>query len=314
MVKQNAVEGLLTGAVVLAGHVVAAGWTRRDRWRALPVFVGGAAVPIALGALHGALTGWNWWVEAVIGYRLTQRSALSNAEWRRLLDTGLDAVPALGPAFVLVAVAGVLAVRSRTVPARVVGVLATWSGVALVSFVSGGQFFRHYWIMLVFPLGTSAGVALSTLPSMRWRRVAVVGVLALPLVMTAVATTYGRNEIGERLHDDWRLAVDEDVAAWFTERAGPGDTIYAQCASPALYGNLDLDPPLPYLWFDTVKLYPGALEELHALMAAPDRPRFVVAYQTANFCDPSGVLLDLVLDGYQHVHTIGERRIYERRS
>jgi phosphatidylglycerophosphatase A len=271
-------------------------------------------VPIGIGALHGASTGWNRWVEAMIGYRLSQRSALANAEWFRLEDTALAAAPALVPAVLAIVVAGALAVRTGSLRLPVVGVLATWSAVALVSFVSGGQFFRHYWIMLVFPLGTCAGVALSTLPSLRWRRVVAAGVLTLPVVMTAVATTYDRNEIGERLHDDWRLAIDEDVATWFTEQADPGDTIYAQCASPALYGNLDVDPPYPYLWFDAVKQYPGALQRLRALMAAPDRPRFVVAYQTANFCDPSGELLDLVLDGYQHVHTIGERRIYERRS
>jgi hypothetical protein len=314
MVKQNAIEGLVTGAVILAGLVMTPRWPARYRRWALPAFVLGAAVPVSVAALHGLVTGWDPWLEAVIGYRLSNRSAVSNADWERLVDTGLVAAPALAPALLLVVVGGAVAVRSGRLRAPVIGVLGTWSVLAVFDFVSGGQFFRHYWIMLVFPLATSAGVALSTLPSVRWRRFALAGVLAIPLVLTAVAVTHDRTEIGERLHDDWRLAVDEDVASWFDQHARPGDTIYAQCAAAGLYGNLEIDPPLPYLWFDTVRLYPGAREALHSLMASPDRPRFVVAYQQADSCDPSGRLLELVLDGYQHVHTIGGLRIYERRS
>lgn len=313
MVKQNAWEAVVTlGALVLV--CIVRRIRRGEAWRSLAAaLVGGTAIPVAVCAAHGAVTGWDRWFDAVIGYRSSQRSAFSNAEFFRLDDTFLLAAPVVIPGLVVVAVVAAGARRRGTLDLGIVGVLCVWTLAATAAFFSGGQFFRHYWIMVLIPLATAVGMCVASIGARSVRRWTWVVVLAGPVAMWCVGVATPRGEIGESLHGDWRLPVDEAAADWLDDRAEPEDVVYALCASAGLYANVDSDPPHPYLWFDSVQDRPGSLDRLYETLSAQDRPRFVVAYQQANFCDATGRLLEVLRTGYRSVDVVGGRRIYERR-
>jgi hypothetical protein len=123
-------------------------------------------------------------------------------------------------------------------------------------------------------------------------------VLAGPVVVAIDAMSLPRGEIGPRLHDDVRLVQSEQVAQWFTDEAQPGDELYVMCVSAAVYGNGDIDPPYPYLWWDGVRQIPGAGDLLAAMLDDAGRPRFLAVFQTPESCDPSGRVDELVRQHY----------------
>jgi hypothetical protein len=278
----------------------------------VPVFVAGLAVPVLAMVLHGALTGFSRWWYAIDGYRQSQRSALRNADWQRLVYTAHRAAPAMLPMLGVGVVAAVVVWRGRQW--RAGALLGAWLGLAVVAFLLGGQFYRHYWVILAFPLGTLAGSAMGLVRADKWRwgmwTVALVG----PVVLMAQALTMARSQIGARLDDDGRGIADEHIATWFAAHAHPGDQIYALCASAGLYGNIDADPPYPYLWFALISQVPGAQAKLIALVSGPHAPRFVAAYQSADACDPSGAVATALATRYRPVTTQVGIVVYELRS
>jgi 4-amino-4-deoxy-L-arabinose transferase-like glycosyltransferase len=296
-VKQSAFDALGAAfvAVVLVGL---AGTSLGQRLRAAGLVAAGALVPIGLCAVHGALTGWDRWWFAVAGYRLTQRSAFVDARFDRIGTVWTDLWPAAA-GVVLVAVVGSL-VGAACSPSmrRATMVFGTWLVLALAAFALGGQFFRHYWTILVLPVATAAGAAIGVLRQQIVRVVLMVAVLVGPVLTTVSALTLPRDEIGPRLHDDVRLVQSELVAQWFTAEARPGDQLYVMCVSAAVYGNADIDPPYPYLWWDGVQQIPGAIDRLVEMLRSDDRPRFLAVFQSPASCDASGRVDALVRAQY----------------
>lgn len=268
---------------------------------------------IAVGAMmiHGALTGWYRWWYAIVMYRFELRSALVNADFGRFQHTLAIALPLLLPILFGVILVGVFEVRR--VAFRTMTILTTWLFISFAAFAMGGQFFRHYWIILMLPIGTFAGAMISY-ANQKWLRNLVSAALVVsPLIHTATAVAIPRNQIGRELHDDSRLAKDERVAAWFNAMRKPGDTIYPMCASAGLYGNLDIDPPFPYLWGYEARLRPGNLAQLWNFLEGKDAPRFVVRYQMAAVCDASGATLRALHRNYKIVWTVAGLLVYEHR-
>lgn len=130
--------------------------------------------------------------------------------------------------------------------------------------------------------------------------------------MTARAIAIPRADVGRVLSDDGRLSKDEHIAAWFEQRAQPGDQIYALCAGAGLYGNLSIAAPFTYLWFDNVRSVPGAEEALAEMLSSEHRPRFVAEYQSPALCDPSGRAAELLGTHYRRSTTIDGIPILER--
>ena len=126
--------------------------------------------------------------------------------------------------------------------------LAIWSFVVAVSFVLGGNFFRHYWLTWCPVLAVAAGVSLSRLLTRRVAMFAALTLLAPGLLAAAAILQLDRTHSGATASDDTRVEVDEPVAAWFHAVRRPGDRIYAMCASPGLYADAGIDPPTPFLW------------------------------------------------------------------
>lgn len=309
-IKQSGFDAVAAGALVLLFVCLRRGWTRRARLLAIPALAVGALVPLAVMMLHGAATGWSRWWYAVAGYRLDQRSALRNAEWDRYHATASIAMPKLWPAIVLCALLLLWRVRRSELQAAVLLVL--WAALAVLAFLMGGQFFRHYWVILAFPLGTACGVLVS-LVRQRWVAWwAVVGMIAVPLLAFLNSMTIPENLVGQRLSDDGRLLRSEQVGEWFEDVRRPGDTVYALCASAALYGNVSTDPPYPYLWFALIPQVPGARDRLVQLFEGDGAPTYVAQFQAARLCDPSGAVERSLASRYRAVGNIDGIVIYAR--
>lgn len=296
-VKQSAFDAF--GAAFVAVALVGlAGSALASRARAGGLLMLGAAVPVGLCALHGALTGWDRWWYAVAGYRLSQRSALVDARFDRIGIVWGIVGPASMVLLVVALTGAAVGLAASPTSRRITVVLGAWCAFAVVAFVLGGQFFRHYWTILALPVATAAGAAIGAVP-LRVSRGALVAVaLAGPVLATIQALSLPRTEIGPSLHDDVRLVQSEQVARWFTAEAEAGDQLYVMCVSAAVYGNGDIDPPYPYLWWDGVRQIPGAQRQLTGLLRHHDRPRFLALFQTPESCDPSGQVHDLVQQHY----------------
>ena len=283
-IKQSAFDAM-TVAVIVTGWR-AATTSQRGLWRATGALVVGWFIAIAGMAIHGAHTGWARWTYAVIGYRQQQRSFIVHANWQRLFETFGIVVPIVLP--VVAVGATVCALRANHIRQEDTVIPALWLSLATFAFVIGGQFHRHYWVILMFPLGTFVGVVISTISDAFVRAMAVILALASPAHATFVAATMPRSRIGVLLESDGRFAKDEAFASWFRTHAAPGENIFALCAGVGLYGNISTDPPYPYLWFDGVEEIPGATSKLSELLSSDLRPTFVAQYQSPLACDRSG--------------------------
>jgi len=308
-VKQSGFDAFLAGLVMLLVVVLGRRWTTRDRLLAIPTALGGLMLPILAMMIHGAVTGWHRWWYAFAGYRLDQRSALQNAEWGRLRQTAGSIAPLLLPTVILGLALVVWLVRRTEL--RAAALLAVWSVLALIAFLLGGQFFRHYWVIFAFPLGTGAGVLAGYVRQRGIRLVIVAGMLVVPVVATLVTLGIPRDDVGQRLSDDGRLIASERIADWFDEQREPGDNIFSMCASAALYGNVDTDPPYPYLWFALIPQIPGAQQMLIDMMEGSDAPTFVAMFQPARTCDPTGAVESALSTRYEIVTTIEEIDVYQ---
>ena len=300
-IKQSGFDGLIAIFVWLILALVVGWRERRYVLRALSLLVGGLATVMALLVAHGALTGWHDWWFAVAGYRLDSRSALVGADWGRLFSTAGVAAPILLPLLIGSVACGValyVAPTRRVRPEH--AILLIWLLAATAAFASGGQFHRHYWITLTFPLAVIAAMLVASVHVL-WIRSALAWVVIFPsLVSAAVIIGLPRDQVPVRASADPRSIIDEDMAKWFLSNRTNAKwfqvnqprpaTMYVYCASAAFYGNALEDPPYPYLWFDGVRQVPGAREALGAMLASQrERPTFVAMYQTPAGCDPSGV-------------------------
>lgn len=314
-IKQSAFDAVTAAlvAAVLVGSS-SAQWRRRKRVAAPFTFASGVAFPLAVLALHGLVTGWDRWWYAVVGYRSSQRSAVRNADWERLGRTWDIVAPIVAPALLGVVVAGIAV--AVTVPyrqhLRAVAVIAVWWAAALAAFALGGQFHRHYWMILVFPLATTVGILIDALGPFAVRAAVAVAVVAAPIAATVRAVTIDRSEVGPALHGDGRLVHDESIAAWFSAHRRSGDSLWPMCASAGFFGNVTVDPPYPYLWFDGVLGVDGAQELLVSTLRGPSAPRFVAEYQRSAGCDLTGGVAAALRDRYRVVAVLDGVRIFGR--
>lgn len=307
-VKQSGFDALVAGcaAVVITAFHEKWGWHRF--LRASLAVGAGVAVPVGVMLAHAATTGLHDWWFAVAGVRLEHKSALAAADWHKLRVTAGVVAPLVIVAFV----AGtVLVARMLRTHARGVGVLAVWSASATVAFLMGGLFHRHYWVILMFPFATVVGVALSTV---RGRAAAALAAacLVVPAAATVRAVRMDDARVAAEINDDVRLTVNEDVARWFRESAPQHGTVWAMCASSALYALIDQAPPFRYSWFAYFQAVPEALPSLHEWLQSPDAPEYVVAVQSAGRCDPSGRLGAIIAERYAPVATVDRRVIMVR--
>ena len=316
--KQSGFDGVLA-VLAWLGVVAVIGPDRRRAARRLALVLAGLAVPVALLAIDGVLLGWDRWLAAMGGYRLHAQSAVSAADWDNLERTARIAGPILG-AVVVAAVVGAV-VAPATVRANAPGaaerawlVLVAWPLAAVLGFLSGGGFWRHYWVQLGAPLAALAGVGVAWLiASARWRAIVVAALVAPAIIATGWVVAAPRDQWMVRANDDWRAPLDARVAAWLREHRAAGDEAYPLCAAAGLYGDAALVPRYPYLWMVEVHEAPGAEDGLVAYLADPARaPEYIAQYQTAGSCDVSGRLQAVLDAAYSPVATVGAVTILRR--
>ena len=297
-IKQSGFDAAVAGCVAV---LVA---SLKDRWgagqfaRAAGSLAGGAAVPVSLMLGHAALTGFGDWWWAFAGVRIEHASALASADWEMLRETGRIAAPVVIVALVVVLAAAATMARTHW---RALVVMASWGAAAVVAFAAGGLFHRHYWMILMFPFATAVGIALSRIGNRRLLAAAVVACAVVPAARAVEAVRMDDLTVARELNADTRLPWNEDVARWFRTNDPGHGTVWAMCASSALYAHLRQDPPFMYSWFEYFRAVPDALPMLRAYLSGPSAPQYVVEVQSAARCDPSGALGTVVTSRYREV-------------
>ena len=304
-VKQSGFDGFLALLVTfgLVGAVMPQ--TRRRLATAAGALTAGVASVMGALMIHAALTGWWRWWFAVAGYRSQTLSVLNNPSWARLRDTARFGLVVLGLPFALAVLAGVgHLVRSRRSLRSVVGsrsmLLVTWLAAAELSFLIGGGYWRHYWLLLCAPVSAVAGVAVAQL-----RRPA--GLMALLVLVPSLIIT-GWVYVGDpatitvRASGDGSPAVNQAIADWFLAHRRVGDNLYVLCDSPAIYADAHQDPGVAYLWYPEFYLGPHAHQRLMAYMNNTAKaPEYIVQLQSPRACDPTGQLATVLAKSYQEV-------------
>lgn len=313
--KQSGCDGALTVIVILLAGVL----TRERHWRSMlrefATYVSGLLLVIGTLVVHGAIVGFRDWWYAVAGYRMQGINATSSgANWQRFHETSRIAAPTVLP-LAAAAVAGVVMwlVFSRRLH-RATLLLPTWLCFAVITFLAGGLFHRHYWITLTFPLAAAAGVGLSRI-RLPVALAAVVTVLVIPsLVSTVQVVRMPRAEATLVASGDPRPIIDERIGAWFRDNSKPGETILVLCASAAMYAYAHTVPPYKYLWEDGMLHGKNGQALLLQLLAGPDAPTYVVQYQLTAECDPSGQVAKLLRDRYAQHTIVDGRAVFTRRT
>jgi hypothetical protein len=315
-IKQSGFDGV----AALAMWLLLAGLVAWVPWRTVVVRIAwlaaGMAAVVGLVLLHAALSGWSDWWYAIVGYRMEQRSAIVGAEWSRLGRTGPDAAPILVPPIVVAVVAWAWLRRrgSRVFVPPATGVLAAWAVSAALSFVIGGQFFHHYWVIFSFPIAALCGLVIGRLPAPRASAIAAAVALVVPAASFLNLVVLPDDEIPVAISQETRPAAGEAVGHWIDDHATPGDTFYAVCAAAHAYAHAEMTPVYRYLWFDGVRLGHGAQAELRALFEGDDRPTWVATFDRPDRCDPSGTMTRALAQFYVRVDTVSNVTIYRLRD
>ena len=314
--KQSGFDGLLA---LFGWLIVVAMCDRAQRpfaLRAMAATAAGVVTVIALLVVHGALTGWSRWWWAVAGYRLQTQSALSGAQWWNLADTARYGAIAFGGGVALIALVAARRLTGarrhlRAMVTSPAALLPVWLAGAVVSFLIGGGFWRHYWLLLAAPVSALTGAALSRAGALR---IVALAAVVTPCLIISIWVFAGKSStLTVRATGDRRSPVDAQVADWFVHHRRRGDNLYALCASSAVYADAHQDPGFPYLWFPEVYAAPHTESTLLAYLGDPrSAPRFIAQYQSPGSCDQSGRLKSILTKSYHRVHSIGVATILER--
>jgi hypothetical protein len=299
--KQSGFDATVAACVGVIIAAVHEKWKFRDFAKSAGVIGAGVAVPVGLVLVHASLTGFHDWWYAVAGVRIEHASALASADWPKLRETGRIVAPIVVVALVCAVPLFARMVRTHV---RAVIVLSAWSIAAIGAFLMGGLFHRHYWVILMFPFATVVGTTFSRIRTKAVIAAVVAASLVVPFVETARAVRMGDNEVAAELDDDTRIVLNEHVADWFADHDPGHGTVWAMCASSALYALIDQAPPFRYSWFAYFAATPEALPMLYDWMGSDTRPEYVVQVQSARRCDPSGRLGSLVAENYAEVGTV----------
>ncbi|MET0147084.1 MAG: glycosyltransferase family 39 protein [Ilumatobacteraceae bacterium] len=313
--KQSGFDGAVTVAAWLALTVVLGIGGRRRAFLRLLAFVTGVATVAGAIMVHAALTGWGDWWYAIYTHPLETRDV--RLSWPRFFRTWDDARPILIPVVIAGVAAGLIGVAQRrsasTWSFRIeVTILPIWLVVATASFVSGGQFYHHYWLILTLPLATLVGAIVG---SLRARIVVValtVGAVLPALWSTAGFLTLPRSEIPLAIDAGESSSREEEIVQWFRDSRREEDSLYVLCSAPSIYALAHVDPPFPTLWFYATNYVRGAQENLRTMLSSDGRPTFVIEMQQPASCGLRGNDEDLLIDYYDEFTTIRGKTIYIR--
>jgi 4-amino-4-deoxy-L-arabinose transferase-like glycosyltransferase len=293
LVKQSALDAVVAIVACLL-------WSQRRRGLVpAGIVVAAAAVPAAAAWL-AAPSREGWWSD-VVAYRGRGDSVFTGSPGHRVsqfVDTLPHAALALG-VLALLAAAG-----WRTAPFLV----RAWLAAAGVGVVGGGNFHAHYYIQLAPPLAVLAGFGVQRVATGRARALAAAA--AVGIVTTAAFTVpLWLESPTAQARDVWprdpHLATDAAVAAYVRSHVGAGRPIQVLWGAADVYYLADRAPALRYMWRRPIETVPGALGELHRLLAARV-PALVVLAQPATAADPGGATASILRTRYRvHARVAG---------
>jgi hypothetical protein len=290
LMKQSGFDGLLVALVVV---LATRGSRRKAGW-----LVAGAAVPLVLSAIHGALVGWHDYWYAVVGYKLSVSSGAGSGLARRLAALGGSWLGARRDLAIPVAAAAGLAVAAL-VRRRSLGVPLLWLGAAFAGFNTASLYWPHYYVQLLPPLALLLAVGATHLPGR---------LLAPAAILLVVGPAILRLDALEDMSQAARRAVipyygqyvrDERIARAVDRSTRPGEPIYALDSEADLYFLARRPADFPYLWAHPLEEIPGALGRLRALLAGSRRPGLVVVFRSPALVDPTGALGRILARDYR---------------
>jgi hypothetical protein len=277
------VPGLLTGALVAAGAVVAVAATRgtvpADLWDAVVAFRLEAAreladdsgnAPARLAGLLGALAG--------SGLPLV----VAAFAWKGRGEPSVQG-PWTAPDL-RTAAYGVLALE-------------------LVVAVLGGSYWLHYLMALV-PGAVLVAAAFAQRPAPVTRAIggafALAGLSTLSVIGWVVAHPIDRPE--------------EQAIGYLEDHAESGDTAVVVLGAANIIRDADLSAPYPYLWSLPARVRDADLADLEGVLTGPEPPRWVlVAYRSLDAWELDFDTAQTELDtAYDEVAEAGKFTIYRR--
>jgi 4-amino-4-deoxy-L-arabinose transferase-like glycosyltransferase len=291
-VKQSGIDGIVVGLVVLL-------YATRGvhRLRAAGTFLAGVAAPLAGCVLHGISVGWSAYWTAIAGYQLSAIGGTgSNAGTRWSDFAGHAGEVALDLAVLLV----VAAFGWRLLDRSVRWPVGAWLLAGFVGVNLGGSYWPHYFMQPLPALVLLAAVAVMSIPSVRWRRLAAAVVLLPTVLWLAALVPMSPGRRADTIAYDALARRDNRIAAVIRSSTAPTDRIYVLESEAYLYFAAQRKSPYPYLWGKPIDKIPDALPRLRAMLSSPDRPVLVVLdTPDPDSVDPSGALA-AELAGHYH--------------
>lgn len=300
LVKQSFGDALVAGIAFVA---VSAYLERRDRRRWFS-FAGayGAGLAVAIlgleiweiaGAIPDGATSY-----ALFGFRLQGLSALAGSAGGlpgRFADR--LAMPLIESGLVLVllwSVTGLRRLRDR----RVQLTLLAWGGAGVAGVLLGGSYWPHYLIEVIPFAAVTAGLALATGHRLAARATAVM-LGAIALTGAWIGTSGGATTAS----DTHSKAIGTSIA----RRSDPGDTIYVRYSQPNITYYSGLRNPYPFDWSLMLRTIPGAQHKLRSLLRSPQRPTWVVDWESADAygLDRNDATADLIGQHYRPAGKVG---------
>ncbi|MBX3312785.1 MAG: hypothetical protein KF906_00565 [Actinobacteria bacterium] len=288
-VKQSGYDGLIgTGLWLLVAWFT--GWRERKDLIAMGLWLtAGLAAFLGLLFWHGSTFGWDAYFDATIGFRLHSRSAVSTPQWGRLaITTGITVGISIGMLALAAWRMHELGRSLRSMLDRRRALAVCWLVGAGLALLTGGNYHRHYWITVVFPLALVLALVVTDRPPAAdgaWplppRELALACVV--PFVVTAVLLAF------PGLEQDHRLEQNRAVAAWVDEHGeGTNGILLPICGSADYHVVAGQTPPYRYLWVDNVVAADDAIDQMEALLDDPEGPAFVGRFQPLTDCDDTG--------------------------
>lgn len=308
LVKQNFVDGLVFGAVVLLASVASGELEASRAVRAFGAGLAGASSAAALLVLWVGATGVDlgelWF--AMYGFRAEASAVMTDGHplgAASRLDTTAAAFVLSGLALITVLFIGAESRHVKDEDSRryLLGIAALLV-VAMAGVVLGGSWWRHYLLQLV-PASVLVAALLAPRAS-RWGAALKVSVLVIAAGSVAGAA------IGASVD---RSGGDEvQVGHYLDSVAQEGDTGLVTWGHAEILYYGELVSPYPHLWSLPTRTLDPDLTELVAVLRGPHAPTWLLEWNSFNSwdIDDERRLRAAVADRYQLVGTPCRGRLY----
>jgi len=312
LVKQNLVDGLVFGLVLLATLALTRVWPARRALGAAGWAAAGATVPWLLTFGWVMLDGPGLRVlwESLYGFRTAASAVIAgqdaSAPTRRLLTLPFLA---LASGLLLILCVGCWRLRRRLsdrdpmVVAALAMTAAELAGVAL-----GGSYWAHYLVGLL-PGAILLMALLVNGPRGRMR-------VVLATAGVAVASTVVTSAVAVIPHTPADRGDEVALVGWLREAGRPRDTGVVTWGHPQLLEATGLRPRSPLIWSLPQRTLDPRLDRFVEMLAGPRAPTWVLVWDPVDSwdLDQGGRARTTLIAHYRFVSTLCEIGVFVRRD